>query len=182
MAQVGLKAIRYGVLDTSDDSYGTPATIGKAVSCSVSVNNSDAKLYADDALAESDSTFTSATVSLVIADDDLATMAVLLGRTPDGTTGEVVRNNDDIAPYVGIGRVVPKIVDGAKKYKAEFLAKVKFKEPSQDDATKGESVEFKTVTLEGDASTVASGAWSKFNTFDTETEATDYLDDCFGVV
>lgn len=181
MAQIGLKAIRYAVLDASED-YGTPATIGKAVSCSVSVNNSDAKLYADDALAESDTTFTSATVNLVVADDDLPTLATLLGRTPDATTGEVVRNNDDVAPYVGLGRVVPKIVNGARKYKAEFLAKVKFKEPNQEDATKGESVEFKTVTLEGDASTLTTGAWSKTNSFDTEAEAVAYLDDCFGVV
>jgi len=181
MAQIGLKAIRYAV-QAGDESYGTPASIGKAVSCSVAVNNSDAKLYADDALVESDSAFVNATVSLVIADDDIVTMATILGRTPDETTGEVIRSANDVAPYVGLGRVIPKMINGVRKYKAEFLAKVKFKEPSQDDATKGESVEFKTVSLEGDSSSLADGSWSKTLTFDTEALAVSYLDDCFGVV
>ncbi len=182
MAKIGLKNIRYAVLDVSDDSYGTPASAGKGVSCSVSVNSNDAKLFADDALAESDSTFSSANVSMVIDDDRLDVLAALLGRTPDGTTGEVVRKADDIAPYVGLGRVVTKIVDGSKKYKAEFVCKVKFKEPNQEEATKGDGVEFNTVTLEGDASTLSDGlTWSKTNSFDTLAEANTYLDTCFGV-
>ena len=57
MAKIGLKGIRYAVLDADEAGYGTPATIGKGVKCSVSVKNNDAKLFADDALAESDTTF-----------------------------------------------------------------------------------------------------------------------------
>lgn len=181
MAKVGLRGIRYAVLDTADETYGTPASIGKGVSCSVSVNNNDAKLYADDALAESDSTFSSATVSLTIDDDRPAVISAILGRTAE-VDGEIVRASDDVAPYVGLGRIVTKMVDGAYKYKAEFIAKVKFKEPSQEENTKGDSVEFGTVTLEGDASTLSTGQWSKTNTFETVAEAVTYLDTCFGVV
>jgi hypothetical protein len=116
-----------------------------------------------------------------VDDDRQDVLAVLLGRTPDAVTGEIVRNSDDIAPYVGLGRVITKIVGGVQKYKAEFICKVKFKEPNQEETTKADSVTFGTVTLEGDASTFADGTWSKTNTFDTLAEATDYLDTCFGV-
>jgi len=180
MAKTGLQGIRYAVL--TGDVYGTPASAGKGVKCSVSVKNNDAKLYADNALAESDSTFSSASVSMEVDDDRADVLATLLGRTPDAVTDEVVRKANDIAPYVGLGRVITKIVGGVAKYKAEFICKVKFKEPNQEESTKSDSVTFGTVTLEGDASTISDGlTWSKTNTFDTLAEAVDYLDTCFGV-
>lgn len=181
MAKVGLKNLVYAVLDTETGDYGTPASLGKAVSSSVSPSSADAKLYADDTLAESDSTFVSATVTLEVDDArDATVLAPLLGHSV--STGEVVRNANDVAPYVGIGRIVPKIVDNVKAYKAEFLCKVKFKEPNQEDTTKADNVEFKTTSIEGEASAIASGVWSKGKEFATEAEAQEYLDTCFGVV
>lgn len=183
MAKIGLKNLRYAVItDVATDTYGTPASAGKAVSVSVAPNLADAKLYADDALTESDSTFISAVVTAVVDDDRMDVLADLLGRTPDETTGEVVRKSDDVAPYVGLGRVITKIVNGARVYKAEFLCKVKFKEPSQENNTKADTVEFGTVSIEGDASTLSDGlTWSKTNEFETLAEANTYLDTCFGV-
>lgn len=180
MAKVGLKGIRYAVLDTEDGTYGTPASLGKGVTASVTPNNQDASLYADDALAESDSSFIDADVSVTVDDGrDATVLAPLLGHTV--STGEVVRNSGDVAPYVGMGRIVTKVVNNVKAFKAEFLCKVKFAEPSQEENTKGDSVEFGTTTIEGKASTIASGLWSKTKEFATEAEAETYLDTCFGV-
>lgn len=181
MAKVGLKALTYAVLDIDTGDYGTPASLGKAVSSSVSPSSADAKLYADDALAESDSTFVEATVTLEVDDArDATVLAPLLGHTV--STGEVVRNANDVAPYVGIGRIVPKMVDNVKVYKAEFLTKVKFKEPNQEETTKGDNVEFKTTSIEGVASAITGGVWSKGKEFPTEAEAQTYLNTAFGVV
>lgn len=181
MAKVGLKNLVYAVLDLEDGTYGTPASLGKAVSSSVSPNSADAKLYADDALAESDSTFVSASVTLEVDDArDATVLAPLLGHTV--TTGEVIRNANDVAPYIGLGRIVPKVVDNVKAYKVEFLVKVKFQEPTQEEGTKGDNVEFKTTSIEGEASAISSGVWSKGKEFTTEAEAQEYLDTCFGVV
>lgn len=181
MAKVGLKNLVFAELDTSDNSYGTVTSLGKAVSSSVSPSSADAKLFADDVLAESDSTFVSATVTLEVDDSrDATVLAPLLGHTV--STGEVVRNASDVAPYVGIGRVVPKIVNNVKVFKAEFLCKVKFKEPNQEESTKGDNVEFKTTSIEGEASALSTGVWSKGKEFTTEADALDYLDTCFGVV
>lgn len=178
MAKIGLNNFRYSILTEAAD--GTPSYNGakkpaKAVSCNVDISSNDAKLYADDGLAESDTSFQSGTVKMGIDEEDAETMAELLGHTIS-EQGEMVRNKDDAAPYVGFGRVVTKMVNGAYKYKVEFLHKVKFSEPSQDDSTKGENLEFTTSELEGTVATLANGDWSKSKTFNTKAEAITYLE------
>ena len=179
MAKIGLNNFRYSKLtesETGTATYDGAKKPAKAVSCKVSISTSSASLYADDALAESDSSFNSGTVTIGIDEEDNATMADLLGHTLAEGGGEMVRNANDVAPYVGLGRVVVKMVNGVRKYKVEFLNKVKFSEPSQDDKTKSENVEFTTSELEGTVSTLADGTWSKTKTFDTQTDAIKYLE------
>lgn len=181
MAKIGLRNFLFGILTEESDgtaTYGVATKPAKAISCSVSISNNEAKLYADDALAESDTTFQSGTVTLGIDDEDSVVIATLLGHVV--TDGEVVRNATDIAPYVGLGRIVTKLVGGAYKYKVEFLKKVKFAEPSQEDNTKGESIEFSTSELEGQVSALADGTWSATKTFNTMAEAQTYLESFFG--
>ena len=178
MAKIGLNNFRYSKLTETED--GTAKYTGakkpaKAVSCKVDISTSDATLYADDALAESDTAFQSGTVTIEIDDEDTQTMADLLGHEV-GEDNEMVRNANDTAPYVGFGRVVVKMVNGVRKYKVEFLAKVKFAEPSQEDQTKGESVEFSTTEIEGTVAALASGVWSKTKTLDTQAAAIEYLE------
>lgn len=178
MAKIGLNNFRYSILTEAQD--GTPSYNGakkpaKAISCSVDISNNDASLYADDALAESDTSFQSGTVTIGIDDEDQTTMADMLGHTVD-QNGEMVRNANDVAPYVGLGRVVVKMINNVRKYKVEFLHKVKFSEPSQEDTTKGENLEFATSEMEGTVATLANGDWSKTKTFDTQAEAITYLE------
>lgn len=179
MAKIGLNNFRYGILTEGQDgtpSYGGPKTPGKAISCSVDITNNEATLYADDALAESDTSFSGGNVTIGIDDDDIETMATLLGHNIDAETGVMTRNTGDIAPYVGFGRVITKQVSNSIKYKVEFLYKVKFSEPSQEDNTKGESVEFATPEIEGIVSALANGKWSETGTFDTKQEAIAFLE------
>ena len=178
MARIGLTNFRYSVLTEAQDgtpSYAGPKTPGHAISCNVEVTNNDASLYGDDTLIESDKTFNNATVTMGIDDDDIETMAELLGHTVD-EDGKMVRNANDTAPYVGLGRVITKMVNGSYKYKVEFLYKVKFAEPSQDNTTKGESVEFTTPEIEGTASALLNGDWSVAESFDTKAAAISFLE------
>lgn len=178
MAKIGLNSFRYSVLTEAADgtpSYAGAQTPAKAISCNVSITNNEAKLYADDALAESDTSFAGGTVTMGIDNEDQETMATLLGHTVE-ETGEMVRSADDTAPYVGFGRIVTKMVNGAYKYKVEFLYKVKFSEPNQEDTTKGESVEFGTSEVEGIVSALANGKWSVTKTFDTKSAALTFLE------
>ena len=73
MAKIGLKNFLFGVLTEASDgtaTYGTAVKPAKAISCSVSISNNDAKLYADDGLAESDTSFQSGTVSMGVDNED----------------------------------------------------------------------------------------------------------------
>lgn len=180
MAKIGLQNFLFGILTETAGgtaSYGVAQKPGKAVSCNVSISTNSATLYADDGLAESDTSFQSGTVSMELDNADLNTQAALLGHTV--SNGVMTRNATDTAPYVGLGRVITKMVNGAYKYKVEFLKKVKFSEPSQENSTKGESVEFGTTTLEGIVSTLANGDWSDAKVFDTMAEAQTYLNSLF---
>lgn len=181
MAKIGLQNFRFGILTEASDgtaTYGAAQMPGKAVSCNVSISNNSAALYADDALAESDTSFQSGTVTMGIDRDDLTTQAAMLGHTIN--EGNIVRNANDVAPYVGLGRIVTRMVNNVKSYKVEFLCKVKFGEPSQEDTTKGENVEFATVEIEGTVSALGNGNWSIAQVFDTMEAAQTYLNSLFG--
>lgn len=182
MAKIGLNNFRYGILTEAED--GTPSYDGahkpaKAISCQVSITNNEAKLYADDGLAESDTSFAGGSITAGIDEDDDVTMANLLGHTIS-QDGEMIRNSNDVAPYVGWGRVIKKMINGVLKYKVEFLYKVKFSEPSQDDNTQGESLAFSTPQLQGIVSQLANGDWSKSETFDSKEGAIAYLESLLG--
>ena len=182
MAKIGLNNFRYGILTEAQDgtpSYDGALTPAKAISCNVSVNNNDAKLYADDSLAESDTSFNNGTVTIGIDKNDNTTMANILGHTVDAS-GEMVRKTTDVAPYVGLGRIITEMVNNVLQYRVEFLCKCKFQEPNQEDATKGESLEFNTYELEGSVNALANGEWSKTKTFTTKAEAIAYLEGLLG--
>ncbi len=178
MAKIGLNSFRYGILTEAADgtpSYDSAHTPAKAISCNVSITNNSAVLYADDAVAESDYSFQSGTVTMGIDNEDATTMADLLGHTV-GSDGEMTRAADDTAPYVGFGRVITLMVNGVYKYKVEFLYKVKFSEPSQENTTKGENLEFATTEVEGAVMALGNGKWSITKTFDTKAAAVTYLE------
>lgn len=181
MARIGLNNLWYSPLTEAQDgtpTYAGAKSFGKAVSANVSITNNSASLYADDVLAESDTSFQSGTVTLGTDDDREATFAEVLGHEIS-EEGEVTRNANDTAPWVGLARIVVKMVQNVRLYKVEVLYKVKFSEPSQDDQTKGESVEFKTPEIEGTIATLANGDWSTAKTFSSKEAAIAFIQAIF---
>lgn len=181
MALIGLNNFWYSKL--TEAANGTPTydgakSFGKAVSCSVSITNNSANLYADDALAESDTSFQSGTVTLGVDDDREATFAEILGHEIT-EQGEVTYNTTDVAPLVGLGRIVVKMVNNVTLYKAMILYKVKFAEPSEEESTKGESLEFSTPSIEGTVAALANGEWKTSQTFSTKAEALAFIQSAF---
>jgi phi13 family phage major tail protein len=178
MANIGLSNIWWSPLTEDANGgahYAGARYMGKAVSAETSITNNEAKLYGDDALAESDTSFSNGTITLGVTDDDDTVFAPLLGHTIND--GEVIKTSSDAAPYVGVGRVVTKMVNGVYKYKVEFLYKVKFAEMSRSEQTRGESVEFTTPSVEGAIATLsdAAGTWNKTKIFTSKAEALTYL-------
>ena len=181
MAKIGLNNLWYSKLTEAangDPTFDGAKSFGKAINCDVAITNNDAKLFADDVLAESDTSFQSGNVTLGVDDDREATFADVLGH--DVTEeGEVIRNANDTAPWVGLARIIVKMVSNVRLYKVEVLYKVKFSEPSQEDQTKGETVEFATPSIEGTVATLANGDWSISKTFYTKDEAVEFIQALF---
>ena len=180
MALIGLNHFYYSHLSEADDgtvTYDGAKSFGKAVSCNVSVTNNSAALYADDALAESDTSFQSGTVTLGVDDDRETTFADILGHTIED--GLVTYNGNDTAPWVSLARIVVKLVNNVKIYKVEVLRKVKFSDPSSSNQTKGESVEFTTPEIEGTIATLKSGEWKLTKNFSSLVDAIAYIQALF---
>ena len=125
MARIGLNNFRYGIFNDETETYGEPLSLGKVIDCKVSLDLNSTELYADDGLAESDYSVKKGTVTITFDEDDDETIANLTVHTI--VDGEIVRIDIDTPPYIGFGRIITKVVNGAYSYKVEFLNKVKFK-------------------------------------------------------
>jgi phi13 family phage major tail protein len=172
MAKIGL---RYPVYKGAT----SEGVIAKAIQADIAITINDVKLYADDVIAESDKSFQSGTITLGIDDLSDAVQTALLGHAV--SDGELTASGTDDPPYVSIGFYGVKKVSGARKYRAIWLTKVQFAEPSDTNKTKGETLEFNTPVLEGTIMLDDSGNWKNEKTFDTEAQAIAYLQSKSGV-
>lgn len=183
MAKIGLNNFRYAVATVNESdgtiTYGTVKKPGKAISFTFEPTVADATLYADDSLAESDNRVTGGNVTMGIDRYDAETMAEILGHDYDSETNEIVSTINDVAPYIGVGRIVRIMVDNVQMFRATFLALCKFSEPSTDDSTMSESIEFSTYELGGTMAIPQNGTWRKEATFETQADAISYLEGLF---
>lgn len=187
MAGKGLKKAKYNQIDVQTKKYKTLTDskvplLEKIIESKFAPEYNNAELYADDVLAESDYSFKKGALSIVVADDKDDVCAELLGNDVS-EENEVTSNVNDTAPEFGFGHVVPKIVNGEKKYKVEFFPRIKFTKITTDRKTQGKSTEFATTNIEATVSPLSEavnglkvGDWEKHKTFTTESEAETYLD------
>lgn len=186
MAQIGLRTYRYAKMNDDLKTYGSPATLAGAIETKVSLNIAEAKLYADDVLKDKASEFVDATITMGVDNDDDAVFSPLLGEKTEkykptgGTETTVYKSNiDDVPVYFGFGQVVVKRISGKRVFKVEWFPKVQFKPYHNDATTKKDSLEFTTPSIEGSVFANEDGDWRKRATFDTETEANNFLDSLF---
>lgn len=183
MAKIGLNNFRYAVASVDSSTgvvtYGGAKKPAKAISFTFEPTVSDATLYADDSLAERDSRVTGGSVTMGIDREDVETMCDILGHQKDAS-GEIIDNVNDVAPYVGVGRVTRLMVDGVQKFRGTVLSLVKFDEPSESDQTMGESVEFSTSELSGTMIIPANGQWRHRKVFESQAEAITYIEGLLG--
>lgn len=186
MANVGLRNAKYNIIDNTTKKYkaltdSKVPILGKLIDAKLSEDRGEASLFADDGLAEYESTFSGGKLTLTVDDVDDVTYAAIKGCAND--EGEITENQDDSAPELAYGHIITKIVNGVKKYKVEFLARIKINSITADAKTKGESIEFNTVSIEAKVMPLIEainglevGDWKKVKTFETLEAATTYLD------
>lgn len=171
MARIGLKNLMFSLLDENDNVTKAEALRG-AIDFKVDVESTDAVLYGDDTVLESDNVISGGKVTATLEEDDDETIAKISGHK--FTDGKTVRTILDQAPYLAINRVITVVQKGVYKYKVEHLCKVKFKTALPEEKTKEDKIEYKTRTLEGRMFINAFGDWSESKTFATFAEAEKY--------
>ena len=148
MATIGLDKLFYAKITEDDDgneTYGDPVQMAKAMSADLTVEMSEATLFADDGAAEIVKEFKSGTLSLGIDDIGAALASDLTGATID-TNGVIVSTGEDETAPVAVGFRARK---SNGKYKYFWLYRVKFGIPATNLATKGDGISFSSPTIEG---------------------------------
>ena len=161
--------------------------LGKAISANIKIDTNDNKLYADDAISETDRSFKGGTISVNIDELGDAAKLNLLGHTEGVTvdsaigTKEIVSGGTDTPAYIGFGFYGQKVISGVKYWRAIWLKKVQFTEPVDDTKTKAETMEFQTPTLEGTIMLDVTSEWKSEGTFSTEAKAKTWLEGKAGI-
>lgn len=181
MANIGMQGMKYALLETANDgteSYKPSKSFAGAISASITPNSAEASLYGDDKLMEYASSFQNATISLSVADDNDEVFSDLRGRQKEASTGRYRSNINDVVPYVGFGYIVSKIIGGKTKYRAQFFPRMN-KVFVSEASTKGENLEFKTITVEGVTMPNKYGDWESHCDVDSLSEAEEELNKYF---
>lgn len=196
MATIGLSKPYYAIYSETGGvvSYSDGAVMGKATEANIAIETTeDNNLYGDNGLAETDRRFANGTLTLSTTDLSQSVSAAILGIKETELTGidgvtdtsvkELVYDDLQQSPYLGIGFIIKKKANGADKWRGVVLPKVMFSVPEDAATTQGKSIEWKTPKLTGaimrDDS--ATHAWKKEATFTTEAQAEAYIKARLGI-
>ena len=190
MATIGVSKPYYAIYSATGTTvkYTAGGVMGKATEVNVEIESTDSNnLYADNTIVETDRQFSGGT--LTVKPDDLSqeVSKAILGLKEqavdsiDGVTDESVQeliyDDDQNTPYLGVGFIVKKKVSGVLKWRAVVLTKVMFSVPADAATTQGESIEWQvpelTATIMRDDS--AKHMWKREATFTTEAQAEAYI-------
>jgi len=151
MATIGLDRLHYAPITEAangEEAYGTPVVLAKAISAELSVELSEATLYADDGPSEIIKEFKGGSLTLGVDVIGRAAAEKLTGATTD-RNGVLISASDDGGSPVAIGFRAKK-ANG--KYRYIWLYRVKFGVPSTSLQTKGDSIAFQTPSIVGTVS------------------------------
>lgn len=196
MATIGLSKPYYAIYAEAGGvvSYSDGAVMGKATEANISIETTeDNNLYGDNGLAETDRRFANGTLTLSTTDLSQEVSKAILGLTEQAITGidgvtdtsvkELVYDDGQVTPYLGVGFIIKKKVNGAYKWRGVVLPKVMFSVPEDAATTQGESIEWQTPELTGTImrDDSATHVWKKEATFTTEAQAEAYIKARLGI-
>lgn len=190
MAYIGLKHPVFAPIATepanSLPTYGTGLVVGMAIAADVSIELSDAKLAADDTIAEIENGFVSGTISMGVDDLSDAVLKAWLGVQEASLGGEATLRSAATydSPEGGFGYYRVRKKAGVRSYRAYWYHKTKWGIPGENAATKPDgSIEWQTPTIEGEIMTAldTAASWRDEATFDAEADAIAWLDGLAGV-
>ena len=190
MAIIGVSkpyVAKYSNTDTTV-SYTSGQILDKMTEIDISINSAeDNNFYADNSIAESDSSFSGGSVTVNTADLGPEATPLVLGITPvpiasisgvtDEDVNELIFDDDQRSPYLGFGCIIKKRVNNVDQWRAIILTKIMLAVPNDAATTQGETIEWQTPQLTGTImrDDSAKHAWKREATFTTEAQAEAYI-------
>mgnify|MGYP005751297659 CR=1 FL=1 len=181
MAKVGFEYVAAAKLNDAVSTskatavYTEGREIGPAANFNGTPTSSDVKDFGDDRTLETDTSVTGGTLSLELNEPTMENEAWILGHNYEDTGGGMLRNVNDIAPYLGIGCVGKSKRNGALVFRAKIYLKTQFRVPNDENATKQDQVTFGHTTMEGNIFQLKNGDWKDEKEFDTLEDAKEYI-------
>lgn len=185
MARVGMQYIWYRKHNTVINDDGSETTtlgeakpMGGAISMNLQVNTSDTKLYYDDGLGEYVNEFVDGTITTGLDDMEDAAEADIFGSKIEEGTEDIVDSAEDAAPWIQQIFVAVRYKRNKKQYRGYAILKVKYGSPSDEQATKGDTITFGTRTITGTIAALANGLWRRRSKWmNTLEEAKAWVDE-----
>lgn len=196
MATIGLSKPFYAIYNDNGGavSYSGGGVLGKYTALQLQLDRaSDNILFGDNGPAESDQGFAGGTFSVTTDDLRPEVAKDIFGLTEEtisasGVTTQDAKwqvNDDDQAiPYLGVGGILKKKVDGAAKYVAFVMEKVQFRNNGMDVITQGATITWQTPKIEGSIfrSDNPKHSWRRVSTLlATEAEAAAAVKDFLNI-
>jgi phi13 family phage major tail protein len=182
MAYIGLSNPYIAQLvSESAKEYKNGFACGKAISTNITANYVEGKLYANNALSEYAKEFKDGSITLGTDRLPYQASSVCFGHEVDKDGKKIIFKSTDDANYVGVGFYVSRVEDNVKTYEATIVYKAKFNEAANDFQTKGDTIEFKTPSIEGTIMALSTGEWKETQTFDSEEAADAWLKTTLGI-
>lgn len=185
MAFVGLKMPVFAPITGYDEethrpTYGTGFIIGMAIKADVTINYAEATLYADDILAESDSSFQNGTVDVGVDEISHESDTKLFGSKIKEVDGieELHVGGKNVSPHGGFGYYKTKVHRGVTGYTAKWFLDTQFKRGNDSGATKADSTSFATPEFSGNIFAVPGfeeDVYVEEAFFDSESDAQAWL-------
>lgn len=190
MATIGASRPYYAIYNPNNGAptYTGGGIMGALVEFNFELESTDNNnFYADNKVKESQRRFTNGTVSVTPDDLSQEVSADMLGIAPTPITGiegitdedatELIWDDDQDSPYLGVGLIQKKQVDSQNRWRAIVLAKVIFDIPGDAAVTEGEEIDWQTTELVGSIlrDDSVKHRWKYEATFTTETQADIYL-------
>ena len=196
MATIGVSKPYYAIYSATGTTvkYTAGGVMGKATEVNVEIESTDSNnLYGDNGIVETDRQFSGGTITVKPDDLSQEVSKAILGLKEqevdsiDGVTDESVQeliyDDDQNTPYLGVGFIVKKKVGGVLKWRAVVLTKVMFSIPADAATTQGESIEWQVPELSATITRDDSEKhmWKREATFTTEAQAEAYLKNRLGI-
>ena len=129
--------------------YSNAMRLARGVSVSAETDSSDNNnFYADNIIAESDAgTFSGGTVTLTVDGLFQDAEKLIQGLQAANTAGFLVYDDNQAAPYVGVGFVIKYMSEGVTYYTPVIFTKTRAGQLTISAETQGESIDWQTAEV-----------------------------------